>query len=313
MNEINGDVTKEAERSTERFWPRLRSRARRGWPQALVVLGGVILALTNLRTSDGGVPLLFWHPAAAAVFVVGAACFVVGSLFVYRARHREANLDAEVGALRIANGELQRRLGLWGEVTEQLFRAELELLAKELNYWSSERISLFVQDADHLVRVARVSANPTFRQGGRSAYPLHEGCLGEAFERGEAEDVELPDPRADLEAWKGVLWERWRIPPETANGLTMKSRTCIARRIDASPGKDAFGFIVFESESSASSIEQRYPKGAKRPNLDPEALGKKLKGPEGERLKCLLEAAAVKLGHDSSTSPKDHRSTAPWV
>lgn len=301
MNEVSGDLAPKSEQATRAFWPRLLRGAKRAWPQALVVLGGLLLAFTSLRGSDGGVPFFRWRPSAVAVFCLGAAFFVAGNVYVYRARHREADLDTEVAALRTTKGELQRRLGELGREMEKLFRAELEILAKELRYWSSERITLFVQDADQLLRVARCSANQTYRQSGRSAYPLQEGCLGKALERGDAADVELPDPKADLDAWKAAQWERWRIPASTASALTMRSRTVIARRIDASPGNDAFGLIVFESESSASSIDQMYPSATNRPVLDPDALEKKLKGPEGERLKCLLEAAskALKLARDS--------------
>ncbi len=266
----------------------------------MVVLGGLLLAFTNLRGSDGGVPFFIWRPSAVAVFCLGAAFFAVGNVYVYRARHREADLDAEVAALRTTKSELERRLGEFGRELAKLLRAELEILAKELHYWSSERITLFVQDGDQLLRVARCSANQTYRQSGRSAYPLHEGCLGRALERGDAADVELPDPKADLDAWTAAQWERWQVPADTASELTMKSRAVIARRIDASPGNDAFGLIVFESEFSASTIEQMYSTLANRPVLDPDALEKRLKGSEGERLKCLLEGAskALKLGRE---------------
>lgn len=154
--------------------------------------------------------------------------------------------DIDNGALHEAQGRDQ------AAAIAGLARVELALLAEDLGFRSDERISLLAIDGDEAVLVARYSDRPTFQQRGRGRYRLDQGIVREAYETGVGAVVDLPDPEADPAGWRRELRRRYRISAETANALTMRSRTVIALRIQhGSAGANALGFLVFESLRTA--------------------------------------------------------------
>jgi hypothetical protein len=84
---------------------------------------------------------------------------------------------------------------------------------------------------------------------GRPRYRESEGVLGAAWNRGEAEELDLPAPGTGLEPTKGWLTRQQKmgVRDEDARSMTMKSRSYAAIRINYE--RRLIGVIVVESES----------------------------------------------------------------
>jgi len=258
------------------------------WPSLLQGVGGVLLVVAGLTDSKHRVIVLPGHLPQSIPFWAGFACVLIGGVVAAIRQPDRAAL-----ARRIVT--LERQVQSGNEALRSLRRSELSLLARQLGYFSTERISLFAHDRDGFVLVARHSANPRFEAPGRTRYPLGEGCLGKAWDDGSAAVVDLPDPAQDPTDWQRALLDRWNMPLETSAALVMKARTCIAIRIDTAGARAPIGVVVFESQLTCSDPPARTP-GApgKRggPVLDPSELNKIMKGTDGVRLLCMVEFAA---------------------
>lgn len=258
------------------------------WPSLLQGVGGVLLVVAGLTDSKHRVIVLPGHLPQTIPFWSGFACVLIGGTVVAIRQPSRAAL-----ARRVAT--LERQVQSGEEALRSLRRSELSLLARQLGYFSSERISLFALDHDGFVLAARHSANPRFEAPGRTRYPLGEGCLGKAWDEGSAVLVDLPDPASDPTGWQRALLDRWNMPLETSAALVMKARTCIAIRIDTAGALTPIGVVVFESQLISSDPPATAPGASGKrggPVLDSSELGKIMKGTDGVRLLCMLECAA---------------------
>lgn len=246
------------------------------WPNALLAFGSLLLAVAGFSNSQGKITGLPGHPTRWIVFAIAGAIWLVGGAALALRQRQLSSLERKLAAMEAhAAGQTEAISGL--------ARVEIELLARELGYASNERISLLAISGVEAVLVARFSDCPPFQTRGRGRYPLNEGVLADAYETGVGAVLDLPDPAASLRGWRSELRWRCRIPADTANALTMRSRTAIAIRIRQSGvGGDPLGFVVFESTRAAADVPEPCV-------LDPNRLKELLAGQHGARFQGLLD------------------------
>src|SRR5579883_205093 len=198
----------------------------REWsPPVLNVIGGIMLAWAALI--DGSPRLI--------LAIAGSCLLLIGTV-------ASAWRQPQLNRLREQLPHLQQRAALGEQTIADLCRKELALISQGLNYWSSERITLFAAHPNGFTRVARYSACPPYDKSGRREYPLDQGCLGRAWRDGRASALELPDPTSDLGAWVEALRSGWSIPEEASSRFVMKSRAYVAFRIEGGVG-DSLGVV----------------------------------------------------------------------
>jgi hypothetical protein len=127
---------------------------------------------------------------------------------------------------------------------------DLRILVDILQLFSSGRASLFLHKKDHFILVGRYSPMPAFRRSlGRVTYPDEQGCVARAWERGEAEDPDLPEAGPlNLPPKKQWLQRQYQqqVPEEIASAFTMRSRSYAAIRLDFAQRQ--LGVLVIENE-----------------------------------------------------------------
>ncbi len=113
--------------------------------------------------------------------------------------------------------------------------------------WGLKRTTelVFTNTMEHpFWRVARHSSNPDHARPGRSIYPDNQGCMGEAFRQGFSCDESLP---ANTQGYVSRLSDRWNIPREAIDQLTMRARSIAAFALARPISGKRFAIIVFES------------------------------------------------------------------
>ncbi len=251
------------------------------WPNILAGVGGLLMVLAQIADSTDHITLVPGNLTRAMAFWPGLACFILGSAVLALRQPRAADLARRVTAL-------EQQVAQGSEGLRSLRRNELSLLAKQLRFYSAERISLFGFQPDGFVLIARHALFTQFEAAGRTRYPVSEGCIGLAWQAGFAAADDLPDPATHLAEWQKELLDRYQVPVATSLALTMKSRTCIAFRIEAGAARLPVGVVVFESQNLPDAS---VPRSRHAPMLDPDELTKVMKGAEGTRLQCILECA----------------------
>lgn len=240
-------------------------------------IGIIAIALGQVADQNGHVVYLPWHPDRGPVLAFGFILTLVGAIL-----GPVRNFRNTLRATRLSG--LEQELGTAKNAVQELSRVELADLSDRLNYSTNERISLFMpaHNRSNFRLVARYSITNEFMERGRATYPLDQGCLGRAWQNGEATVLDLPDPQIQLQAWKDRLRADWQIPEEVSAHFRMRSRTCIAFGIYPAL-KPCQGVIVFESQQVPMNA-------ANAPLLDPERLSQRLKrGRDRDKLLRLLE------------------------
>ena len=122
-------------------------------------------------------------------------------------------------------------------------------IADQLGFRGSDRISLYRYDSGNFVMIGRYSEQPEFKAPGRAIYPAAQGVIGQAWRSaaGRAFVNNLPDPEADLEAYKEQNARLFGFPMEVVDGLRMRSRTIGAYVLKDWNGLGRAAVLVFES------------------------------------------------------------------
>lgn len=237
------------------------------WPTAVTTAGGIVLATLGLADNSGHLPVPA-HPSKGWLFAVGALLAAVG--VVASGRRKQA-----VTQLRAALTQSEREAARSRLALIDLARVELGLLASELKYLSSERISLFVRGNRCLELVARHSANWNYVTSVRTKYLQDQGILGQAW-AGPRGDVVIPEHRStDEEAWLQGHIESG-LSRTSAASLRMPTRSVFGLRIDdPRVSRQPLGVLILESEQTAQDEAVGGPPTAALdwPSLDPVLSG----------------------------------------
>jgi len=214
------------------------------WPTLLFLTGTIYVAAPELAGANGDVLGL----PKAVLFGAGALALLIGTIAAETRIHQRSEMEKALARREGEAVSLRAENECLKEAPRSFCRLSLELLARDLDYWSNERISLFRRRRDQggFELIGRYSARHDFRSHTREVYP-EEGCLGEAWQNGWACESGLPLLTPSDDAWIDAQKRNWKIPPATARQMTMKSRTYVAIRIAGGTGLDASGVIVFES------------------------------------------------------------------
>ena len=178
----------------------------------LSILGAAVLGLAGAATNDKGqirIPVLNHQISKEPVAWTGFALLLLGAAAALRQSANNGALErqkaaAEAKAEAALSALTSAELALWN-----IAAFEIQAVSTQLKYLSAERISLFVQQDEGFVRVARYSANPLYNKQSRSTHPANEGCLGQAWAMKFAYATDLPDPKIDLEQWIQAQVNDW--------------------------------------------------------------------------------------------------------
>ena len=127
-----------------------------------------------------------------------------------------------------------------------ILEAGVDALMDELSVdFTDARVSVYRYKNDHFILLTRRSGSPRLASRGRGRYPVGEGLIGKAWDKGEGIVLGLPDERA---AWEARCVAEHGMEPRTVAGIAMQSQSLVGKRID---GRDArrtpVGLVVLES------------------------------------------------------------------
>lgn len=122
--------------------------------------------------------------------------------------------------------------------------------------------------------LGRYSDNPEYRRRERSIYPDDEGVIGRAW-RERSAIADLPDPDTEPDRYYEILENEWNIGRITAERLTMKSRSYVAKALYEPKGVDRVAIVVVESTEAGI--------------LDKDEVLRAMETTEGKRIYQFLE------------------------
>ncbi len=225
------------------------------WSQFLTGLSTLGLTIGSLGFSWRTQPPPFppWRQAMGSVDVM------VGGSNIYYFRKRDCKksqrislLNAEAATLR---SSLQRLQSLEEDVQQKyndLCSLHLSGIMSRMGLSDNDRVSIYKHNGTSFYRIGRHSNHPGHARPGRSIYPDNQGCMGEALREGVSYDENLP---AKAAAYDLRLFQKWAIPKDTTDLLTMRSRSIAAFALHRPIGGRRFAIIVFESMSPGSIDE----------------------------------------------------------
>jgi hypothetical protein len=153
----------------------------------------------------------------------------------------------------------------------------LSFIAGQLGFRGSDRVSLYRFDGDNFVMIGRYSEQPELKVPGRAIYPAGQGVIGMAWRSAQGRSFvdNLPDPAANLGAYKEENLRRFNFPPEVVDGMAMKSRTIGAYVLKDLSGLGRAAVLVFESLEATRFTDAD--------------LGEVVAGPHGRDLSLLID------------------------
>ncbi len=157
--------------------------------------------------------------------------------------------SSRVEQLERENHALRRALRDQGRDYLEHCSKRLSFIAAQLGFRGSDRVSLYRFDGDNFVMIGRYSEQPELRVPGRAIYPTGQGVIGMAWRspQGRSFVDNLPDPAANLDAYKEENRRLFNLPPDVVTGMVMKSRTVGAYVLKDLSGLGRAAVLVFES------------------------------------------------------------------
>jgi hypothetical protein len=251
------------------------------WLRTVFEIGLPVAAAIALAASgraEGHIGLVGFEPTASAVLIAAGALLLLAAALLVAWRTAGARtLEDELPKLR-------KRAALGEAALLRLMRIELKVLSRRANFHSNERVSLYREEADGFILVARYAAAPPYdRSLGRKCLAIDEGILGQAWAAGSAEAGDLPAPGGDPpEEWLDAQEQRFSVDRAAAAKFAMRSQSYVAFRIETFD-HEAQGAIVFESSAALGD----FGGGAVTPWMTVSELEEPVKE-GGERLAQLL-------------------------
>jgi hypothetical protein len=129
---------------------------------------------------------------------------------------------------------------------EKSLTSQIRVLSETLKFGNDERVSIYMFNERHFIRVGRYATSPVYGEGGRNIYPLNVGCIGEAWANVQAVERNLPDPVQDMQGYIGRCSIRFRMASKDIHKMRMKARCYIARRMTDDHGNHV-AVLVLES------------------------------------------------------------------
>lgn len=183
------------------------------WPQIITAIGTIGMGAGGILVS------INWSPSIAiSVFVGSAVLSISGQLGTWQRSPGIKSLQQHVS-------ELEDIIEQSKNDYFQLFENHLGILANDkLRLSDTERISVYKYEEEAFVMLGRYSKNPEYCKRGRGKYPADQGCIAEAWRKGEVFVTNLPDPNDEEERYLNMMKDRWKIKKIIARNFKMKSR-----------------------------------------------------------------------------------------
>lgn len=229
----------------------------------------IAIAAGTVSATVGGAYVNFAENAEKATKSPPGIALWVGCLLLVLGTIASWVRTESIRRLRKDNWRLRRLLRDGASAYFAMFENNLAILARNLGFGDSERISVYRQHGELFVMLSRYSDSPIFTNRGRGIQPIQQGCVGEAWCNGESIVLDLPDPKKDLESYLSAAAQR-NVPREVAERFAMKSRAYAAFRLRDDKTNRQVAVVVFESTK---------PHG-----LQPDRLRSMMIGSEGEQL-----------------------------
>ncbi len=177
----------------------------------------------------------------------GLGVLIFNMVFIFVANKKAktiAELLREIDEHEQTNQEYQKSF----ERIRNLYQNYAANLAMELKLSDHERISIYKKEEKNFSLIARYAKNPFHDCSGRPMYPLGEGCIGQALQRGEYYIVGLPDYNRDMSNYIEEQ-EKYGLSKEVISKLSMKSRSYAAYAIEKNHTK-RIGIVLIESDTT---------------------------------------------------------------
>jgi len=236
---------------------------------ALTVLGAIVFVPALGITISNGILIL-----------VGFALIsFIGNVLVWSSSNKkDKELEknaADLYSLKCELAEKKKELDGYKIMSYDIVNNYLANLANDIfKLTDSDRISLFKVDSDRFIRIGRYSKNPDYKTKGRSDYPIDEGTIAQAWQKGEFFLDDIPDPNKKPRSWMRVQKKVLHVSPGVAQNLCMKCRCTYALAIEDPNRKNRIAVL---------SIESVKPKA-----INPDNIKRILDGSEYARLSELI-------------------------
>lgn len=197
---------------------------------AIVLLS--VIDISNLNDFK----LSFWGltdvPIGYCIYVISVLFAVIFGICGFSNQNDIARLEKENKEKSDKINDLENALSDSVKEMNELFNSYLTLLVKNLNFQSTERISVYKVYEDKFVLIGRASDNPNLQKTGRANYPIEDGFIGKGWEESEYFIDSLPDPNyRNGDTYFSQANAINKIDRNVLNEITMKSRTYFVYRI----------------------------------------------------------------------------------
>lgn len=231
-----------------------------------------IFIVISTLTLNPGSNLVSIETTVAGNLTIGNGLFIVGAVFLV------LSLISSITDKREANRIQAESLSLRGLLSQTHinFASSWDEFAKEahgsLGLGDTERISFYRHDkeSDEFFLLGRYSINPMLNRRGRVTYPANQGCIGAAWQKGEAYEGNLPNPQANMVKYFEVNESRWQLPQSVCVGLAMKPQAIWAYALSRNGHRHAI--VVIESEKkrtiSPEELKRAFEQGLTERTLE---------------------------------------------
>lgn len=176
-----------------------------------------------------------------------AICIIVNVFtIINKIKNKEVEKEKEliVGELNKCKKTLERVEKSYFDLCSD----NIASIFRELNFNSTERISIYKHTGKNFVILGRFSQNPTYNKKHRDYYPDNEGFIQLGWERGDFFINNIPEWRGKGKEYKVFVQNINPITDRTLNKLIMQSRSFYIRTLnDNSTAQNPDGIIVIES------------------------------------------------------------------
>ncbi|WP_257308843.1 hypothetical protein [Geothrix fuzhouensis] len=206
----------------------------------------IIIATIDIAVCGAWLGLSDWH---LIYQTWRGRLLLIGCLVLLIAQIIQFNNNANFDTLKNNNESLFEQLAIYKKIDPHKIISHILMgIAREkLGLDHYDRISIYQFTPEGFVLRGRYSENRDYNHKGRTIYPLNQGCIGRAYQRGEFKRSRLPDPHAHRTTYYTTLESEYDIPETTSRNFVMKSRSIIGVRIESLDHSDSLGVLVIES------------------------------------------------------------------
>ncbi|HMN49842.1 MAG TPA: hypothetical protein PKD67_11930 [Ignavibacteriaceae bacterium] len=207
-------------------------------PLTFRVFGGLSLALWAIWD--------FW--IKWPILILGIIAYIWGEIWN---KEREKHVLAQSNKIEEEEKkiiELTDELGNYQYSIRNIVEIFIISIYEALELKTDSRISLYLHDGNAFYLIARYSDNEKFKKfSKRVVYPADQGCIAKAWELGQYQKDDMPDPQVECGEYLDLLLKEFNIPADVAENFVMKSRSLVGVRLNDSRTKQNLAIVIIES------------------------------------------------------------------